>query len=66
MHNRANDRITNTVEPSGKGHFGETTFVPCREVVPILEVFYFSSLHPNEYIFSILNFYTFKNELCGG
>ena len=28
-----------TVEPPNKGHFGANSFVPCREVVPISEVY---------------------------
>ena len=28
----------NTVEPPNKGHFGANSFVPCREVIPVLEV----------------------------
>ena len=31
-------RGRNTVEPPNKGHFGANSLVPCREVVPILEV----------------------------
>ena len=31
--------IRYTVEPLNKGHFGANSFVPCREVVPISEVY---------------------------
>ena len=31
-------RSVYTVEPLNKGHFGDNSFVPCREVVPISEV----------------------------
>ena len=33
-----------TVEPLNKGHFGANSFVPCREVVPISEVKYYTKL----------------------
>ena len=32
-------KISDTVEPPNKGHFGNRSFVLCSEVVPILEVF---------------------------
>ena len=30
--------LSTTVEPLRKGRFGEMAYVPCREIVPILEV----------------------------
>ena len=31
-------KVSCTVEPPNKGHFGANSFVPCREAVPISEV----------------------------
>ena len=39
-----------TVEPPRKGHFGEMALVPCREVVPISEVYFVFIRNGDTYI----------------